>query len=156
MVSMQQKGFSLVEILISVVILSVGLLGVAALQTKSVGFNHSGELRSIAAMQAYNMLDRIRANKAGRNEGLYSNISGLSSDPGCSECSSSQIAQLDQFQWNSMNAQLLPSGQGTVSQNNDTYTVTVFWDNHRTGATGLGCSGDTTVDLTCIQISSEL
>ncbi len=152
----KQQGFSLLEILISVVVLSLGLLGIAALQTKSVGFNHSGELRSIAALQAYNMLDRIRANKSGRAEGLYSNITGLGTNPGCTACSSSQIAQLDQFQWNTMNATLLPQGQGTVVQNNNTYTVTIFWDNYRTGATGLNCSNDSSVDLTCLQVTSEI
>lgn len=153
---MKQQGFGLLEILISVVILSLGLLGVAALQTKSVGFNHSGELRSIAALQAYNMLDRIRTNKTGREEGLYSNITGLGTNPNCTACSSSQLAQLDQFQWNTMNATLLPQGQGTVVQNNNAFTVTIYWDNYRTGATGLNCSNDTSVDLSCLQITSEM
>lgn len=153
---MKQQGFSLLEILVSVAVLSLGLLGIAALQTKSVAFNHSGELRSIAALQAYNMLDRIRANKVGREAGLYGNVSGAGSDPSCTSCSSSEIAQLDQFQWNAMNATLLPQGQGTVTQNNNLFTITIYWDNDRTGATGLECSNDTSEDLSCIQITSEI
>lgn len=150
------NGFSLLEILISVVVLSIGLLGIAALQTRSVNYVHSGELRSIASYQAYNMLDRIRANKAGRLAGNYASVSGIGSDPSCSTCSPIQIAQKDQFEWNSNNANLLPQGQGTVIQNGNIYTITVYWDNHRSGATGLGCSGDTSVDLSCIQVSTEL
>lgn len=149
-------GFSLLEILISVVVLSIGLLGIAALQTRSVNYVHSGELRSIASYQAYNMLDRMRANKAGRDAGNYASVSGAGTDPGCSTCTPAQIAQKDQFEWNSSNGNLLPQGQGTVSQNAGVYTITVYWDNHRTGVSGLGCSGDTSVDLSCIQVSSEL
>lgn len=149
-------GFSLLEILISVLVLSIGLLGIAALQTKSVNYTHSGELRSIATYQAYNMLDRIRANKAGRTAGNYASMSGSGTDPACDTCSPSQIAQKDHYEWNDANANLLPQGQGTVAQTANVYTITVFWDNHRSGATGLDCSGDSTVDLSCIQVSTEL
>jgi type IV pilus assembly protein PilV len=154
--NLKTKGFSLLEILISVVVLSLGLLGVAALQTRSVGFVHSGELRSIASYQAYNMIDRIRANKAGRTAGSYASLTGEGSDPGCTTCTPAQIAQKDQFEWNNANATLLPLGQGTVTQTGNVYTITVHWDNHRSGATGTACSGDSAVDLSCIQVSTEL
>lgn len=153
---MKARGFSLLEILISVVVLSLGLLGIAALQTKSVNFVHSGELRSIAAYQASNMLDRIRSNKTGRTAGNYANISGIGTDPACTTCTAAQIAQKDQFEWNTANSDMLPLGQGTVTQTGNVYTVTVHWDNHRSGATGTNCSGDTATDLSCIQMSTEL
>jgi len=51
----------------------------------------------------------------------------------------------------------LPSGQGTVSGGgaNSVFTITVMWDDARTGATGTNCSGDTTVDLTCFTLSTR-
>ncbi len=150
------SGFSLVEVLISLVVLSIGLLGVAALQASATRYNNSGQLRSIAAYQAYNMIDRIRVNKAGADAGSYNNISGLGGDPGCGTCSAAQIAQKDQFEWNTANAQLLPQGQGTVTRAGNVYTITIYWDNHRTGATGLNCGADNTVDLTCLHVSTEL
>lgn len=151
-----QFGFSLIEVLVSVVILAVGLLGVAAMQLSMIRYNHSAQMRSTATAQANNMLDRMRANYSGVNAGHYNNLSGIPADPNCTTCTASQIAQRDAYQWNTKNALLLPSGQGTVVNNGNRYIVTVRWDHERTGATGLGCSGDEDVDLTCLRMEVEL
>ncbi|WP_133126917.1 type IV pilus modification protein PilV [Legionella nagasakiensis] len=151
-----QNGFSLIEVLISVIVLAIGLLGVAAIQLNMIRYNHSAQMRSIAISQANNMLDRMRANYSGVKTGLYNNLSGIPDNPGCTTCSSSQIAQLDAYQWNSKNALLLPSGQGTVVGNGNRYTITLYWDNNRTGATGLNCSGNAQVDLTCLAVEAQL
>jgi len=58
----RQKGFSLVEVLVSVVIMSVGILGVAGLQVLSLQQNRSSLFRSEALMLGSDMLDRMRAN----------------------------------------------------------------------------------------------
>ncbi|AHE67679.1 type IV pilus modification protein PilV [Legionella oakridgensis] len=151
-----QKGFTLIEVLISVVILAIGLLGIAAIQLNMIRYNHSAQMRSIAIAQANNMIDRMRANYTGVKTGLYNNVSGIPANPGCTTCNSSQIAQLDTYQWNSNNALLLPSGQGTVINNGNHYTITLYWDNNRTGATGLNCSGNSQVDLTCLIMEVQL
>lgn len=150
------NGVSLLEVLLSIVILSIGMLGIANLQLSASRFNHSAGLRSIAAQQAYNMMDRIRANKSGANAGAYNNLSGLPRAPSCSTCTGSQIAIKDISEWNTENATLLPQGQGSVLANGNVFTVTIHWDNNRTGATGLNCSTNLDVDLSCIQISGEL
>ncbi|MGQ3888173.1 type IV pilus modification protein PilV [Legionella sp. CNM-1927-20] len=152
----KQYGFSLLEVLISVIVLAVGLLGIAALQARAVHDNHSALLRSIAINQINNMIDRMQSNYAGVNAGAYNNVSGTGTMPTCTTCSSTQIAQRDIYQWNTTNAQLLPSGQGTVTRNGQRFTVTLFWDNDRTGATGTTCSGNTNVDLTCLRVEVEL
>ena len=151
-----QHGFSLLEVLISVVVLAVGLLGIAALQVNTIRYNHSAQLRSIAISQANSMIDRMRANYTGVKAGSYNNISITPSNPSCSTCSSSETAQRDAYQWNSANALPLPSGRGTVSKNGSQYTVIIRWDNNRTGATGLGCSSNAQVDLTCLSVEVQL
>lgn len=151
-----QSGYSLLEVLVSVVVLSVGLLGIAALQVNSVRYNHSAYLRSIATAQATNMADRMRGNYAGVKAGYYNAISGIPSANNCTTCSTADIATLDAFQWNSDNASLLPLGQGTVVKNGSKYIITIRWDNNRTGATGLGCSGNAGVDLTCFPLEIQL
>ncbi len=152
----KQTGTSLIEVLVSVIIVAIGLLGIAAMQANSVRYNHSAHLRSIAIAQVNNMMDRMYANQKGVNAGSYSNMSGTPADPNCSNCTSSQIAQRDAHQWNSNNAQLLPSGQGTVINTSGRYMITLRWDGRRTGATGLGCSGNTDIDLSCFIVEIQL
>jgi len=152
----KEDGFSLLEVLISVLVLAVGLLGLAGLQTTVIKYNHSAYLRSIAVYQAENIIDRMRANKAGVSAGNYNSASGIPSNPNCTVCTPSQLALRDLYQWNTSNAALLPLGQGTVQGNGSVFTITMRWDNDRTGATGTNCGGDPEVDLTCIQMGVEL
>lgn len=102
------------------------------------------------------MIDRMRANYPGVSSGAYNTISGIPSKPSCSTCTSAETAQKDAYQWNTANARLLPSGQGTVTRNGAQFIITIRWDNHRSGATGLGCSGNHAVDLTCLTMAVKL
>jgi type IV pilus assembly protein PilV len=151
-----QDGFSLVEVLISVLVLTLGLLGIAALQANVVKYNHSAQLRSMAVYQAANMIDRMRANLAGVTAGNYNNVSGIPTAPTCTSCSSSETATKDINAWNNENSLLLPAGQGTVTGNGSIFTITVRWDNDRTGVTGTNCSGNSQVDLSCVTMGVEL
>lgn len=157
---LRQAGFTLLEILIALIILSIGLLGLAGLQANSLKNNNSAYQRTQASLLANEMLDRIRANRQGLAAGAYDVIdSTTTDDPGCitSGCSSTQMAQYDAHDWSGRLASLLPSGQGTVSGGgaNSVFTITVMWDDARTGATGTACSGDTSVDLTCFTLSTR-
>ncbi len=145
----KQNGFGMIELLISIVILSIGLLGLAALHTSVIRNNQSSYYSSVATIQIYAMADRMRVNLPGVTAGAYNNISGTPSNPTCDPCTNQQVAQRDQFEWNTDNGNLLPSGSGTVTGNGTTFTITVRWDNDRTGATGIACSGNTDSDLTC-------
>jgi len=156
----RQAGFTLLEILIALIILSIGLLGLAGLQANSLKNNNSAYQRTQASLLANEMLDRIRANRQGLAAGAYDAIdSTTTDDPGCitSGCSSTQMAQYDAHDWSTRLSSLLPSGQGTVSGGgaNSVFTITVMWDDARTGATGTACSGDTSVDLTCFTLSTR-
>lgn len=151
-----QNGFSLLEVLISVVLFAIGLLGLAALQLNLIKHNHSAYLRAIAISQTNNIVDRMRANYAGVQSGHYSSLSGTPSNPNCTVCTASQIAQRDHHEWNTNNAQLLPSGQGTIVRSGNQHVVTLYWDNDRTGAAGLNCSGNSEVDLTCFIVTVRL
>jgi type IV pilus assembly protein PilV len=147
----------MVEILVTIFVLAIGLLGLAGLQATGLKNNQSAYLRTVAMQQAYDMADRIRANPGGKDAGDYDAISGTPSDPGCitSGCSTAQMAQYDAYEWNTDNAALLPSGLGTVTRSGKMFTVTLMWDDDHTGATGTNCSGNTAVDLTCFSLSFE-
>jgi type IV pilus assembly protein PilV len=145
-------GFTMLEVLIAVVVLSIGLLGLAGLQ--SVGLRNSNDAyaRTQGATLANDMADRIRANMAGFNAGNYNNTAAYTA--GCENntgCTPQQMAQHDTFLWQGALA-ALPAGQGDVTTNAGLVTVTVRWDNNRTGATGLGCDPDAITDLTCVRV----
>ncbi len=159
------QGFSLIEVLVSMVVLSIGLLGLAGMQANGLKNNHNAYLKTQATALAADMMDRVRANMEGMRAGNYNNISispntaSPYSDPSCltSGCSPAQIAQYDAFDWGGNLASILPSGSGSVTGTGDgsMFTVTVMWDNARTGATGTACGNDEGVDLKCFATRSQ-
>ena len=144
-------GFTLLEVLIAVVVLSIGLLGLAGLQTTGLRNNQDAYARTQATTLANDMADRIRANMAGFNAGNYDNTAAYTASCGTSGCSPLQMAQHDTSLWNDA-LDALPSGQGVVANNAGLVTVTVMWDNSRTGVTGTACGGDPNVDLACLSV----
>lgn len=128
---LKNRGFSLLEVLIALIILSVGLLGIAALQGVALKTNHSAYQRSQATFLSYDMMDRMRAN---RNAALAGNYNlALTDNPS----SSGTLAEQDLNDWiNNYVAQLLPAGDGSINCDaNGLCTVTVQWDEGRAGGT---------------------
>jgi type IV pilus assembly protein PilV len=77
-----QRGFTLTEVLVAVLVLAVGLLGLAGLQLAGMKGNHSAYLRSQAAIAAYDLLDRVRADPAAFSGGpLMANPHADSGNP---------------------------------------------------------------------------
>lgn len=112
-----QRGFTLLEILVAIVVLSIGLLGLAGLQVVSLNSNQTAYYRGVATQQAYDMMDRMRANLTAITAGNYDNLTAtLPTDPGCfaSGCSAANMRVVDHFQWLNNNAAMLPGGSGTV------------------------------------------
>ena len=133
-------GFSLLESLIALVVFSIGFLALTLLMQTSLKNTNSAFYRSVATEQAYDMADRIRANRgaAGVNVANYLNAEATADDPGCiasaAGCSPEVVADYDGWQWNRTNAQVLPSGGGRIEVNAaGLVTVTVSWDDNRTG-----------------------
>ena len=144
------RGFTLIEILVSVLVLSIGLLGLASLQANGLKNNYGAYARSQAVFLANDMADRIRANPGGVTLGLYNNLSGPAADPGCKtgNCSATQIADHDSAIWYENLQNLLPAGNGTVTGNAGIFTIMVTWD-ERDGATGTGCDPQDPTDMPC-------
>ncbi|MCW8908717.1 MAG: type IV pilus modification protein PilV [Sedimenticola sp.] len=150
----KQRGFTLLEVLIAVLVLSIGLIGLAGMQLLGVKNNNSAAMRSQAVFLAQDISDRMRANIG--NAGSYV-ITGTPSCVGLctitSGCSGSQLATYDVCQWRN-SAATLPSGIGhiTYDAGNDVYRIRLMWDDERTGATGTNCGSDPTVDLSCFDM----
>ncbi|MFZ0257314.1 MAG: type IV pilus modification protein PilV, partial [Gammaproteobacteria bacterium] len=77
-----QQGFSLIEVLITVLVLAIGLLGLAGLHAQALRFSHNAYLRSHATLLGNEMADRMRANLVGVAAGSYDDIDGNEANPG--------------------------------------------------------------------------
>ena len=148
----EQQGFGMIEVLIAVFVLTIGMLGIAAMQVTALRSVHVGELRTQAAILAYDMADRMRGNTVGVTGASYdvADSAPAGTLPDCSvTCTSAQIASYDISQWKSRLAQELPSGTGAIAG----LLITVRWDSLRNGGTGTNCPPQTESDLRCFQIS---
>jgi type IV pilus assembly protein PilV len=129
------SGFTLLEILVSLVILAIGLLGLAGLQVTGLKNNLSAYHRSQATQLSYDMADRMRANVAGIS--FY--VAGVPSATvitGCTTttgCSAENMAKNDLLGWNTLLADALPAGVGTITQSGSVYKIAVTWDDDRDG-----------------------
>lgn len=75
----KQNGFTLVEILVAMVVLSIGLLGLAGLQSAALQSNFSANARTQATIYANNLIDRMRANPSDASETAYINANAVMS-----------------------------------------------------------------------------
>lgn len=135
-----QSGFTLLEVLVAIVVLSLGLLGLAGLQAATLRNNQIAYYRAIAIQQTYDMADRIRANQVGVAAGSYNALDAtIPADPDCvaNTCTAAQMAVADHSQWNNNNARMLPAGSGTVaSVAGGSFDITVNWnENTEAGST---------------------
>lgn len=147
-----EKGSSLIEVLVTLLIMAIGLLGLASIQTLSLKNLNNTQFRSLATVYAYDMAERMRSNHAAVLAGNYDAITATVSDPNCSSCTVSQIAQLDAYQWNEIINQAiknggLPEGRGTVTKSGDVFNITVIWEEQQRDSTG-GHVTDTDFTLT--------
>ena len=158
-------GFTIVEVLVSLVILSIGLLGIAKLVLYSAHSNDSAYLRSQATQLAYEILDNMRANPAAAAAGNYNTpLAAAASNPGFSclnaNCpSAANLALYDVYVWKSRLAAgptggALPSGEGSVTVTGTTplmATIVVQWDDSAAqsifGGTAVGVAAPMSVTL---------
>jgi len=148
-----QRGLTIIEALVALLVISIGLLGIAGLQLVSIQQNSSALQHSKAVWAGYNMADRIRSNIA--NFANYTGIdtnSSYAQDCNSGPCNTNQLVTADAAEW-ADKIQDLPAGRGTVTGNADRLVVTVMWDDEGTGASGTNCSGNAQVDLTCYSIT---
>lgn len=153
----RQRGVSLIEVLVAVLILSFGLLGVAALQVRSLQGTQSSNFRSNAAALTQEIVDAIRANRS--RAPRYAIALGTGASAG------SSIANVDLTNWRRRIAEQLPNGRGGVDVTvvsaavppspsgaprpaslSVRVVVTIVWQDARW--IGTGAEGETTVITT--------
>ena len=116
------RGVTLIELLVTILVISIGLLGLAGMQTVSMQYNHSSYLRTHANNMAYDIADRMRANRRAAENGDY-NI-GL----GAAAPSGGSVAANDLAEWRAAITATLPDGTGSVTVNNNgKATIQIRW-----------------------------
>lgn len=139
------RGFTLIEALVALLTLSIGLLGVAGLQLLGLKANFSSGSRTQATYLAYDIIDRMRANRNDALAGNYNIALGVSAggtDP----------ASLDEAAWKTAVAANLFQGDGSVSVDAaGVATIVIRWNDAR-GNTSLQSPGDVLTFQTSTQL----
>lgn len=125
------RGFSLVEVLVALIVMSVGMLGIASLYVQSMQAGRTSLFRHNAVTLAGDVADRIRANPtagaayAGAGGNFDCVAMGVN-------CSAPQMAAQDVLTWQAQAANTLPAGQVQVvfdnAVNPPTYQIAIVWD----------------------------
>jgi type IV pilus assembly protein PilV len=139
----KQTGFSLIEVLVAMLVLAIGLLGLAALQTQGVRFNHDAYVRTSATSLAYDIVDKMRINRADPSSYTTANFptrntlptGGYTVEKPPYDCTGADTKvadiQTDLACWLNGIELSLPLGQATISQqvapNADMYDISIFW-----------------------------
>ena len=163
-----QSGFTLIEVLIAGLVLSVGVLGVAGLQVTALKNLQSSQSYAVAAMLANDIAERMWVNPAQAQANAYNHTTAPSTPPDCvaGTCTTAEIATYDINDWqqqivgytlpdSTVIPGLLPSGSGTVAQIGVTssYLVTLRWDDDHNGSTDTTCPPVDESDLDCYTLT---
>ena len=135
------RGAGLVEVLVALVVIAVGMLGVASLYVTTLQAKTTSQSRMQAVNLATDIAERIRANRSAGSSYALASLTAAATDPnkGCietasataNECSEEDMAATDLYEWSTLVSNTLPgtvTGRITVSGASPaTYTITLGW-----------------------------
>ncbi|WP_254426749.1 type IV pilus modification protein PilV [Rhodanobacter sp. C06] len=141
----RQAGVGLIEVLIAVLVLSVGFLGIAALQARSLSMNNSSMARSVAVIGTYSILDAMRADLASAQNGAYNNkkVTGNACPTDTSTLAGVQLAQWCGQLAASLGSAASTTGTVACTGTAGDCTITVTYDDSKSGAAGTGSTTGT-------------
>lgn len=169
---MNQHGASMLEILVALVVIALGLLGIAGMNIIGLKDSNLAYQYSVATLQAQDMAERIGANRVGISRydaitwwtagdvqptscvSVCTEVDGVIS---CSSpaCTTAQMAADDSWRWNYNNRTMLPSGNGSVTEDDGDYLIAVRWsDPQLNGADGWDGTAGTDTRVSCGDPSS--
>jgi type IV pilus assembly protein PilV len=155
--SRKQQGFSLIEILITSVIVSISVLGLVSLQLSELRNTRNALISSQASILLTDISERIRANPTQVASYDLAHAATLQAvNCKTKDCTPAQLAAYDLYTWQAMLKQSLPSGGGTVTPAGSSLTISIRWDQNLDGSTKLNCPPKSDQDLDCLQITISI
>jgi type IV pilus assembly protein PilV len=159
-VTRRQRGDTMIEVLVTIIIIAVGVLGAAALQVTTLKNLSSSHSASVAAIVAQDFSERMRANPDAALAGDYTHSekpAGSAADCVTAPClTAAALALYDKETWWAQVTAVLPSGSGEVAPiavGSNIFVLTVRWDEDRSGSTGDTCPKAAETDLECFQLN---
>lgn len=123
-----QQGATMVEVLITMFVLAIGLLGIAGLQLTSLQNGNNAHFRYQATLLAHEMAERMRTNPAGVEAGKYDAIAlDDSFTAGTPPIAADKIYESDIAEWKGSLAQALPAGNGSITAGANNFTIRIEW-----------------------------
>ncbi len=127
-------GFTLIEVLVALVVPSIGMLGIGSMYVQTLGAGRTTRFRAQAVNLMTDIADRVRVNRLGQDA-----YEGPAADNNCDpeggggvDCTPAEMAAHDLLVWEAQLGQLLPDGEGEVdfdgTTNPPTYTIQVSWE----------------------------
>jgi len=149
-----QRGASLIEVLVAILIVSMGILALAGLLGVSSRLNKTSEFRAVAGLLAADIADRMRANRPGADALAYAVTTTTLASAAPAEaaacasatnCTAAELAAIDTAQWQAVLFNSLPQGTGYVAYtaNSGVADVWVMWRDPK--AVAVGTSADNTL-----------
>ena len=138
------KGFTLIEVLIALLIISVGILGHAKMQMRSMDIAHQAGFVQIANIALIDLAHRMRANSDAASDFVESNLdtgSDIVAVANCSDiaCTNTQFANAELAEWFDHLQNNLPSPRFSIVKSTDLYTITLIWDAAKVGVGSNTC-----------------
>lgn len=153
-----ERGLTLIEILVTLVVTSLGLLGIAALQARGLQSNHDAYLYSQASALAYDMAERIRTNPVAATAGSYN--TSMTNTPSAANCvtaecgSTAQMAAYDKYEWKENQVKkLLPDASASINYSAPTITIVIRWRGRAQG--NCASDGSAGTEFTCFTLTVQ-
>lgn len=120
-------GFTLLEVLVSMLILAIGVLGIAALQLKGLKYSNDSALRSQVSILAYSISDRMRMNRTNVASYINDHTVTTTAPTGCTETTAADATN-DLACWHLQvfNA-MPPTSTANITASGNFYTVALKW-----------------------------
>lgn len=125
-----QRGASMIELLVSLLIFAFGMLGLVGLQNKTLGFGQMSLYRSQATALSDDILDRMRTDRTNAKGTAWVTALGNAA----STYTGTTVAQKDLKDWKEQVEALLPGGQASIAVDAGVVTVTIKWNERDTAA----------------------
>lgn len=145
----RQRGVGLIEVMIAVLVLSIGFLGIAALQAMSLSTNNSAMARSMATVDSYSILDVMRADRTNAlMGGAYNQTVTADNCQGGGTLAADQLKKWCTQLGNDLGS--LSTTQGTIKcvAATSACTVTITFDDSRASNAGVASTSQQTQMMT--------